>query len=42
VVIGSPFGVRVEAEQHMRTVKVCHDETTGRGRGSDKVIIHER
>ena len=29
VVVGTPFGVRVEAEQHMKTVKVCHNETTG-------------
>jgi len=39
VVIGSPFGVRVEAERHMKTVKEC-TETTGRG-GSD-VRIEER
>jgi hypothetical protein len=31
VVIGTPFGARVEAENHMKTVKVCHDETTGSG-----------
>ena len=30
LVIGSPFGVRVEAESHMKTVKEC-TETTGRG-----------
>jgi len=30
LVIGSPFGVRVEAENHMKTVKEC-TETTGRG-----------
>jgi len=30
VVIGAPFGVRVEAEKHMKTVKEC-TETTGRG-----------
>jgi len=30
VVIGSPFGVRVEAESRMKTVKEC-TETTGQG-----------
>jgi len=30
VVIGAPFGVRVEAERHMKTVKEC-TETTGQG-----------
>ena len=30
VVIGAPFGVRVEAERHLRTVKEC-TETTGQG-----------
>ncbi|HET9716290.1 MAG TPA: hypothetical protein VFP60_08905 [Pseudolabrys sp.] len=30
VVVGTPFGARVEAEQHLKTVKVCH-ETTGSG-----------
>jgi hypothetical protein len=39
VVIGSPFGVRVEAERHMKTVKEC-TETTGSG-GRD-VEIKER
>ena len=37
VVIGAPFGVRVEAERQMRTVKEC-TETTGRG----GVSIEER
>jgi hypothetical protein len=42
VVIGNPFGVRVEAENHMRTVEVCR-ETTGRGGSSgDTVIIEKR
>jgi hypothetical protein len=36
VVVGTPFGARVEAENHMKTVKVCHDETTG---SSTKTII---
>jgi hypothetical protein len=31
VVIGTPFGVRVEAESRMKTVKECGTETTGRG-----------
>jgi hypothetical protein len=32
VVIGDRgFGVRVEAESHMRTVEVCRDTTTGGG-----------
>lgn len=29
VVVGSPFGARIEAENHLKTIKVCHDETTG-------------
>jgi len=37
VVIGAPFGVRVEAENRMRTVEVCREGTTGRG----DVIIEE-
>ena len=37
VVVGTPFGVRVEAENHMRTVEVCREGTTGRG----DVIIEE-
>ncbi len=42
VVIGNVFGVRVEAENHMRTVEVCR-ETTGRGGSSgDTVIIEKR
>jgi len=38
VVIGTPFGARVEAERHMRTVEVCK-ETTGSG---GDVTIEER
>ena len=29
--VGTLFGAKVEAEQHMKTVKVSHDETTGSG-----------
>lgn len=39
-IVGTPFGVRTEAETHMRTVKVCHEETTGRG--SDDVVVIEK
>jgi hypothetical protein len=39
VVIGDPFGARVEAERHMRTVEVCREGTTGSG---GDVIIEER
>jgi hypothetical protein len=38
VVIGIPFGVRVEAENRMKTVKECTESTTG---GPD-VRIEER
>jgi hypothetical protein len=38
VVIGTPFGARVEAERQMRTVEVCR-ETTGSG---GDVTIEER
>jgi hypothetical protein len=31
LVIGSPFGARVEAEGHMKTVKECTEKTTGSG-----------
>jgi hypothetical protein len=31
VVIGAPFGLRVEAENRMRTIEVCREGTTGRG-----------
>jgi hypothetical protein len=38
VVIGSPFGVRIEAENRMKTVKECTESsTTGSG-----VTIQER
>jgi hypothetical protein len=37
LVIGSPFGVRVEAETHMKTVKECTEGTTGSGK-----VIEER
>ena len=39
VVVGDGFGVRVEAENRMRTVEVCREGTTGSG---DKVIIDKR
>ena len=39
VVIGAPFGVRVEAERHMKTVKECTETT---GRGGDGVIEERR
>lgn len=39
VVIGTPFGARVEAERHMQTVEVCR-ETSGSGGGG--VTIEER
>lgn len=37
VVIGAPFGVRTEAETHMRTVEQCRDVGTTGGR-----VIEER
>ena len=33
IVIGVPFGARIEAENRMRTVEVCRDVTEGRGPG---------
>ena len=36
VVVGTPFGARVEAEQHLKTVKVCHETT---GSGSSTTVI---
>ena len=39
IIVGDRFGVRVEAESHMRTVEVCREGTTGSGRD---VIIEER
>jgi hypothetical protein len=40
IVIGAPFGARIEAENRMRTVEVCRDVTEGRGPGV--VIERER
>jgi hypothetical protein len=37
VVIGAPFGARVEAESRMRTVEVCREGTTG-----GPAVIEER
>jgi hypothetical protein len=42
VIIGAPFGVRVQAEERMRTVEVCRDRTEGRHRDHDTVIIDKR
>lgn len=42
VVLGPlSFGVRAEAESHMRTVEVCR-ETTGRGGSSGDTVIIEK
>jgi len=42
IVVGERgFGVRLEAENHMKTVEVCRDDTTGE-RPSGGVIIEER
>ena len=42
VVLGPlSFGVRTEAESHMRTVEVCR-ETTGRGGSSGDTVIIEK
>jgi hypothetical protein len=42
VVLGPlSFGVRAEAENHMRTVEVCR-ETTGRGGSSGDTVIIEK
>ncbi|MGA7450026.1 MAG: hypothetical protein WBW73_01690 [Rhodoplanes sp.] len=38
VVIGSPFGVRVEAENHMHEVEVCREGAPA----DEKVIIDRR
>ena len=35
--VGTPFGARVEAETHMKTVKECTEGTTGSGK-----VIEER
>ena len=32
IVIDSPFELRAEAENHMRTVEACHEGTTGGAR----------
>jgi hypothetical protein len=37
LVIGSPFGVRIEAENRMKTVKECTESTSGQG-----PVIEER
>jgi hypothetical protein len=43
VVIGAPFGIRVEAENRMRTVEMCREGTVGRrDRDGDTVIIDRR
>lgn len=42
VVIGNVFGVRVEAERHLRTVEVCREGTSGRGPGSGDTVIIDR
>ena len=39
VVIGDVFGVRVEAENRMRTVEVCREGTTG---SRPPAVIEER
>ena len=41
VVIGDRFGVRVEAESHMKTVEVCREGTVG-GPARPDVRIEER
>jgi hypothetical protein len=40
VVVGSPFGVRVEAEDRMRTIEVCREGATGGSSGD--VTIEKR
>jgi hypothetical protein len=48
IIGGSGFGVRVEAENRMRTVEVCREGTTGRRDGGvveerrERVIVPER
>ena len=39
IVIDSPFELRAEAENHMRTIEVCHEGTTGQ---SADIIIDRR
>ncbi len=41
IVIGAPFGVRVEAENRMKTEKVCTETTTGSG-GKVEERVRER
>ena len=41
IVIGDRFGVRVEAETHMKTVEVCREGTVG-GPARPDVRIEER
>jgi len=38
VVIGNPFGVRVEAENHMKTVKECTTTTGGPARAESGLL----
>ena len=48
IIGGGGFGVRVEAENRMRTIEVCREGTTGRRDGGvieerrERVIIPER
>jgi len=39
IIGGGGFGVRVEAENRMRTIEVCREGTTGR---RDRDVIEER
>jgi hypothetical protein len=39
IVIDSPFEARAEAENHMRTVELCHEGTTGHG---TDIVINRR
>jgi hypothetical protein len=36
LVIGTPFGARVEAENRMKTVKECTETTTGSGPATEE------
>lgn len=36
------FGVRIEAESHMRTVEVCREGTTGRRTNNGDAVIIDR
>ena len=46
IVIGAPFGARIEAESRLRTVEVCREATTGgpviREERRERVIVPER